>query len=62
MANLNTCGVSEELNHQNGLKLTTQFIRVFHDVVGRRTSQVSYCENVNRKRRADISNCEKRLV
>ncbi|MEG3759535.1 transposase, partial [Pseudoalteromonas carrageenovora] len=43
-------------------KLTTQFTRVFHGAVGRPSSQISYCENLNRKRRANISNCKKLLA
>ncbi|GEB72726.1 hypothetical protein PCARR_b0640 [Pseudoalteromonas carrageenovora IAM 12662] len=47
---------------ENWLKLTTQFTRVFHGAVGRPASQEGYCENLNRKRRANISNCEKLLA
>ena len=47
---------------ENGLKLTTQFTRVFHGAVGRPSSQASYCENLNRKRRANISNRQKLLA
>tara|TARA_B100001059_G_scaffold235105_1_gene279711 strand:+ start:21161 stop:22135 length:975 start_codon:yes stop_codon:yes gene_type:complete len=56
--------ILERLNisPENWLKLTTQFTRVFHGAVGRPSSQVSYCENLNRKRRANISNCEKLLA
>ena len=47
------------ISPENWLKLTTQFTRVFHGAVGRPASQASYCENLNRKRRANMSNCEK---
>ena len=50
------------ISPENWLKLTTQFIRVFHGAVGRPNSQISYCESLNRKRRANISNCEKLLA
>jgi hypothetical protein len=50
------------ISPENWLKLTTQFTRVFHGAVGRPSSQASYCENLNRKRRADLSNCEKLLA
>uniref|UniRef100_UPI000464FF63 hypothetical protein n=1 Tax=Pseudoalteromonas sp. S8-38 TaxID=1333519 RepID=UPI000464FF63 len=50
------------ISPENWLKLTTQFTRVFHGAVGRPASQEGYCENLNRKRRANISNCEKLLA
>ena len=50
------------ISTENWLKLTTQFTRVFHGAVGRPASQEGYCENLNRKRRANISNCEKLLA
>ena len=50
------------ISPENWLKLTTQFTRVFHGAVGRPTSQASYCENLNKKRRSNISNCEKLLA
>ena len=50
------------ISPENWLKLTTQFKRVFHGSVGRPTSQASYCENLNRKRRANTSNCERLLA
>ena len=50
------------ISPENWLKLTTQFTRVFHGAVGRPASQVSYCENLKRKRRSNISNCEKLLA
>ncbi|KAA1161138.1 hypothetical protein EU509_05075, partial [Pseudoalteromonas fuliginea] len=50
------------ISPENWLKLTTQFTRVFHGAVGRPASQASYCENLKRKRRANISNCEKLLA
>ena len=50
------------ISSENWLKLTTQFTRVFHGAVGRPTSQASYCENLNRKRRANTSNCERLLA
>ena len=50
------------ISPENWLKLTTQFTRVFHGAVGRPTSQASYCENLNRKRRANTSNCERLLA
>ena len=53
---------SVNISLENWLKLTTQFTRVFHGAVGRPSSQASYCENLNRKRRANISNCEKLLA
>ena len=56
-----TLPLLERLNisSENWLKLTTQFTRVFHGAVGRPASQDGYCENLNRKRRANISNCAK---
>ncbi|GEK78616.1 transposase [Pseudoalteromonas atlantica] len=50
------------ISPENWLKLSTQFTRVFHGAVGRLTSQASYCESLNRKRRANISNCKKLLA
>jgi len=50
------------ISPENWLKLTTQFTRVFHGAVGRPSSQANYCENLNRKRRSNISNCEKLLA
>jgi len=47
---------------ENWLKLTTQFSRVFHGAVGRPASHEGYCEHLNRKRRANVSNCEKLLA
>jgi hypothetical protein len=47
------------ISPENWLKLTTQFTRVFHGAVGRASSHESYCENLNRKRRTSMSNCEK---
>ncbi len=47
------------ISPENWLKLTTQFTRVFHGAVGRASSHESYCENLNRKRRTNMSNCEK---
>ena len=50
------------ISPENWLKLTTQFTRVFHGAVGRTTSQESYCEHLNRKRRSNVSNSEKLLA
>ncbi|NNG42936.1 transposase [Pseudoalteromonas sp. NEC-BIFX-2020_002] len=50
------------ISPENWLKLTTQFTRVFHGAVGRTTSQESYCEHLSRKRRSNVSNCEKLLA
>ncbi|KDC48906.1 transposase [Pseudoalteromonas fuliginea] len=50
------------ISPENWLKLTTQFTRVFRGAVGRPSSQANYCKNLNRKRRANISNCEKLLA
>lgn len=50
------------ISPENWLRLTTQFTRVFHGAVGRPASQTSYCENLNRKRRANMRNCEKLLA
>jgi len=50
------------ISPENWLKLTTQFTHVFHGAVGRPASQEGYCENLNRKRRANISNCKKLLA
>jgi len=47
------------ISPENWLKLTTQFTRVFHGAVGRASSHEGYCENLNRKRRTNMSNCEK---
>jgi len=59
---INSClPLLERLNisPENWLQLTTQFTRVFHGAVGRASSHESYCENLNRKRRTNMSNCEK---
>ncbi|NMR24832.1 transposase [Pseudoalteromonas sp. NEC-BIFX-2020_015] len=50
------------ISADNWLKLTTHFTRVFDGAVGRPTSQEGYCEDLNRKRRANVSNCEKLLA
>jgi len=50
------------ISPENWLKLTTHFTRVFHGAVGRPSSHTSYCENLNRKRRSNLSNCEKLLA
>lgn len=50
------------ISPENWLKLTTQFTRVFHGAVGRPSSHESYCENLGRKRRVNMSNCEKLLA
>ena len=50
------------ISPENWLKLTTQFTRVFHGAVGRPSSHESYCDNLGRKRRANMSNCEKLLA
>ena len=47
---------------ENWLKLTTQFTCVFHGAVIRSSSHESYRVNLGRKRRADMSNCEKLLA
>ncbi len=36
--------------------------RFFHGALGNLTSQACYCENLKRKRRSNISNCEKLLA
>ena len=50
------------ISPENWLKLTTQFACVFQGAVGRPSSHESYCENLGRKRRANMSNCEKLLA
>ena len=50
------------ISADNWLKLTTHFTRVFHGAVGRPASQEGYCEHLNRKRRVNVSNCEKLLA
>ncbi|KPH63157.1 transposase [Pseudoalteromonas porphyrae] len=50
------------ISPENWLKLTTHFTRVFHGAVGRPSSHAGYCENLNRKRRSNLSNCEKLLA
>ncbi|MBB1344093.1 transposase [Pseudoalteromonas sp. SG43-7] len=50
------------ISADNWLKLTSHFTRVFHGAVGRPTSQEGYCEHLNRKRRANVRNCEKLLA
>ena len=50
------------ISPENWLKLTTQFTRVFHGAVGRKSSQEGYCENLKRKRRSNVSNSEKLLA
>jgi REP element-mobilizing transposase RayT len=47
---------------ENWLTLTSQFSRVFHGAVGRPASHEGYCEHLQRKRRANVSNCEKLLA
>jgi len=41
---------------ENWLKFSTQFTRVFYGALDRPNSQTSYCENLNKKWRANISN------
>ncbi|NMM42161.1 hypothetical protein HHO47_15380 [Pseudoalteromonas arctica] len=50
------------ISPENWLKLTTQFTRLFHGAVGKASSQESYCEHLNRKRRSNVSNSEKLLA
>lgn len=50
------------ISFENWLKLTTQFTRIFHGAVGRPVSHESYCENLQRTRRTNISNCGKLLA
>lgn len=50
------------ISPENWLKLTTQFTRVFYDAVDRPSSQAGYCENLNRKRRANIGSCGELLA
>lgn len=50
------------ISPENWLKLETQFTHVFRGAVGRPASKARYCENLKRKRRSNINNCEKLLA
>ncbi len=46
---------------ENWLKLTTQFTTVFRGAVGRQQAMTKYCANLEKKRRANLTNCERLL-
>ena len=47
---------------ENWIKLTTQFSRVFHGAVGRERKITAYCETLQKRRRANLTNCERLLA
>ncbi|CAM4193199.1 hypothetical protein [Pseudoalteromonas maricaloris] len=47
---------------ENWIKLTTQFSRVFHGAVGRERTITTYCETLQKRRRTNLTNCERLLA
>ncbi|RXE87924.1 transposase [Pseudoalteromonas sp. A757] len=47
---------------ENWIKLTTQFSRVSHGAVGRERTITAYCETLQKRRRTNITNCERLLA
>ncbi|MEK0160299.1 transposase [Pseudoalteromonas piscicida] len=47
---------------ENWIKLTTQFSRVFHGAVGRERTITAYCETLQKRRRTNLTNCERLLA
>ncbi|ATD06428.1 transposase [Pseudoalteromonas piscicida] len=47
---------------ENWIKLTTQFSRVFHGAVGRERKITAYCETLQKRRRTNLTNCERLLA
>ncbi|WP_125718797.1 transposase [Pseudoalteromonas rubra] len=50
-----------QIEPDNWLKLTTQFAKVFHGAVGRKQAMTDYCEHLNKKRRVNLTQCERLL-
>ncbi|MCF2829856.1 transposase [Pseudoalteromonas sp. DL2-H6] len=47
---------------ENWIKLTTQFSQVFHGAAGRERTITAYCETLQKRRRANLTNCERLLA
>ena len=47
---------------ENWIKLTTQFSQVFHGAVGRERTITAYCETLQKRRRTNLTNCERLLA
>ncbi|RRS10393.1 transposase [Pseudoalteromonas sp. J010] len=47
---------------ENWIKLTTQFSQVFHGAVGRERTVTTYCETLQKRRRTNLTNCERLLA
>ncbi|WMO15927.1 transposase [Pseudoalteromonas piscicida] len=47
---------------ENWIKLTTQFSRIFHGTVGRERRVTAYCETLQKRRRTNLTNCERLLA
>jgi REP element-mobilizing transposase RayT len=50
-----------QIEPDNWLKLTTRFTKVFHGAVGRKQAMTDYCEHLEKKRRANLTQCERLL-
>ncbi|MCF2910860.1 transposase [Pseudoalteromonas sp. DL2-H2.2] len=50
-----------QIEPDNWLKLTTQFTKVFHGAVGRKQAMTDYCEHLHKRRRANLTQCERLL-
>ncbi|MCF2908107.1 transposase [Pseudoalteromonas sp. DL2-H2.2] len=50
-----------QIDPDNWLKLTTQFTKVFHGAVGREEALTEYCEHLHKRRRANLTQCERLL-
>ncbi|KAF7785766.1 hypothetical protein PRUB_a0145 [Pseudoalteromonas rubra] len=50
-----------QIEPDNWLKLTTQFTKVFHGAVGRKQVMTDYCEHLHKRRRANLTQCERLL-
>jgi hypothetical protein len=50
-----------QIEPDNWLKLTTRFTKVFHGAVGRKQAMTDYCEHLEKKRRANLMQCERLL-
>ncbi|MCO7191381.1 MULTISPECIES: transposase [unclassified Pseudoalteromonas] len=50
-----------QIEPENWLKLTTRFTKVFHGAAGRRHAMTQYCTHLQKKRCANLVNCERLL-
>ena len=50
------------LEPENWIKLTTQFSRVFYGAVGREPALTAYYETLQKRRRANLTNCQRLLA